>query len=254
MYNSTGLENVITQYMKLKGIPTYSLCEGVYVVEEKNLNYDSVNYRNLETDKLVTWGQSVVDDFTKAGIESGRMCVGGYPHKVVTEQFSLRPNLKRCMVMLARATYHHSNVILLNELSQLTSKYTFCLKCHPDSDIEYYRRFASDKGMELVPMDKTVNECLNKELFDFAIAVNTSAYYECLMRGVPCFRFYDGSFNLMHGYEIDVFTSKGQLNDAIVEVGLEMANGTYQDGINKILEYNVGLGINNYKDILIPNE
>lgn len=254
MYNSTGLENIITQYMKLKGIPTYSLCEGVYVVEAQNLNYDSVNYRNLETDKLITWGQSVIDDFEKTGIVRERMVVGGYPHRVETKTFTLSPNFKRCMVLLARRTYHKSNIKLLEEMASLSKDYKFCLKCHPDSDVDFYTEFAKMHGMEIVPMLKTVNECLHIELFDWAIAVNTSAYYESLMRGIPCFRYYDGSYNLMHGYDLDAFTNAQQLSESMENVKQKMSLGKYQQDIDNVLKYSVGLGINNYKKILIYGE
>lgn len=45
--------------------------------------------------------------------------------------------------------------------------------------------------MDIIADELTVNDCLNKEAFDFAIAVNTTAYYEAYMRGLPCLRYLD---------------------------------------------------------------
>lgn len=252
MYNATQMENLITQFMKLKGISTYSLCEGIYVVEEDNPNIDTVNYRNLETDHLITWGQYVVDEFRDWGIDETKMTVGGYPHDVTIKKFNKFNSFKRCLVLLARNTYHEQNVKLLNILSLVVSEYKFCIKCHPVSDISYYTEYAALHDMEIISKDKTVNECLNNEEFDFAIAVNTSAYYEALMRGVPCLRYCDGTFRLMYGYD-DVFDCIEKFYEILHNIKTAVSEDKFQENIDEMLAYTMGIGIDNYKKILIEN-
>lgn len=249
MYNSNHIENLITQFMKLNGIPTYSLCEGLYFVEKKSVIIDSINYLHLETDHLITWGQSVIDEFVSVGVPKNRMVVGGYPHHVNISQFKRNTKLKRGLILLARYSYDSSNVALLNILSKYLDIYAISLKCHPNSDINKYSLFAEEHGMNIIGRDSTINNCLNNIDFDFAIAVNTTAYYESLMRGLPCMRYADGSFTLTPGYD-DSFSNDKEFIKRIKEIEILMATDEYQNRVNKVLEYTMGIGINNYNNIL----
>lgn len=101
----------------------------------------------------------------------------------------------------------------------------------------------------MVEKAKTINDCLNPEAFDWAIAVNTTAYYESLMKGVPCFRFEDDIYQLPYGYE-DKFETVGQLSfmiDTLKSKDIDI----YQKEIDAMLEYTMGIGINNYKEIIL---
>lgn len=249
MYNATQMENLITQFMKLKGIPTYSLCEGIYVVEKENPTIDNVNHTNLETDHLLTWGKWVNDEFEKTGIDPIRLSACGYPHK--TELFKIKKGLKlnNCMVLLAREQYHDTDVKLLEILSHET-QYHYSIKCHPNSNIAFFKEYAEAHGMTFISRDKTVSECLNNSEYDFAIAVNTSAYYEALMRGIPCLRYTDGSFTLMEGYN-DVFNSLEEYKSKMNDIQSMIDNDQYQNAIDKMLSYVMGVGLNEYRKILL---
>lgn len=250
MYNATQMENLITQYMKLKGIPTYSLCEGIYIVEKQNPTIDNVNHTNLETDHLLTWGQWVNDEFEKVGIHPERMTACGYPHLVELRKMNAESRLKRCMVLLARGTYHETNVRLLSILQKTVPEYEYSLKCHPNSDLAYYEDFASKNSMFFIPKEQTVNDCLDNEKYDFAIAVNTSAYYEALMRGVPCLRYTDGSFSLMKGYD-DLFSSYEEYVFLLSKIKETLKGGSYQQEVDCMLEYVMGVGQDKYQEVLI---
>lgn len=252
MYNATEMENLITQFMKIRGIPTFSLCEGIYVVEKEKPTLDSVNYTNLETDHLLTWGQWVNDEFAKIGIEPSRMTACGYPHNVRLEKFKKRPILKRCMVLLARGTYHNADVDLLNILIKTMPQYHYDIKCHPVSNIDFFESYAKHHGMGFIKKEKTVNECLDNTKYDFAIAVNTSAYYEALMRGIPCLRFTDGSFTLMKGYN-DIFTSYSSYISVLEFIKNKIDDSEYQSEVDNMLTYVMGVGENKYKSVLLEN-
>lgn len=247
MYHVDQLENMITQYMKLRGIPTCSLCEGVYVVDKENLTIDSVNYTNFETDKLLVWGQHVVDAFKKEGIPEERMVVCGYPHKVIPTMMTSSNPFKRCVVLLARGDFSHSNFALLDILANYSEQYEFHLKLHPNCSRRPIQDFANEHNMSLVPSEKTVGQCVDGISFDWAIAVNTSAYYEALMRGVPCLRFFDGSFKMMPGLN-DSFSGKKGFVELMHAIQSGLKDGEYQRRVNDTLQYVVGWGIDLYRD------
>ena len=251
MYHVDQLENMITQYMKLKGIPTYSLCEGVYLVDKENLTLDSVNYTNFETEHLLVWGQYVIDAFIKEGIPQEKMIVGGYPHPVTLRPMRQQNALQSCFVMLARRDFMEADMRLLHLLSLYSDRYHFCLKPHPNSDIDTIQDYAKAHNMEMVPQTMTINECMEDGRFDFAIAVNTTAYYEALMRGVPCLRYDDGSYVLFPG-GADDFRTAEQLEQRIQYIATNLKNGQYQKDVDKMLRYVMGVGINEYKKVLLP--
>jgi hypothetical protein len=157
---------------------------------------------------------------------------------------------KRCMVLLAGGM-RNTNIQLLKILSLHLSEYSFCLKPHPSSDADYafYQQYALQNGFGIISKRLAINECLNNMEYDFAIAVCTTTYYEALMRGIPCLRFYDGSFDLMTGYD-DVFATDSEFQNKIIEIQGKTID-RYQNEINSILKYAVGIGIDNYKDILL---
>lgn len=245
MYHVDQLENMITQYMKLRGIPTCSLCEGIYVVDKDNMTIDAVNYTNFETDKLLVWGQYVVDAFTQEGIPEERMVVCGYPHKVTPAIMNRNNPFKRCVVLLARGDFSHSNFTLLDILANYSEQYEFHLKLHPNCARRPIQEFAEAHNMVLVPPEKTVGQCVDGSSFDWAIAVNTSAYYEALMRGVPCLRFFDGSFKMMPGFD-DCFRDENAFVALMSSIQSGLKDGRYQRNVNDTLRYVVGLGIDRY--------
>ena len=75
------LENLLTQFFKLRNIPTYSLQEGVYFIFKKNPPLDSVQYENFETDNLLCWGQFSIDEDVSYGISPRKLRLAGYPKK-----------------------------------------------------------------------------------------------------------------------------------------------------------------------------
>lgn len=103
--------------------------------------------------------------------------------------------------------------------------------------------------MEIIPLETTISQSLKRGLYDFCIAVNTTVYYESLMRGIPCLRYYDGSFDLMFGYEKDVFETSSDYERTIKNIkGHDIIE--YQQIVNSVLKHSIGVGINNYSKIL----
>jgi hypothetical protein len=248
MCSVLDVENLLTQYMKKQGIETFSLQEGVYYIFKANTPLDAVSYENFETDHLLSWGQYSVNQYIEYGIQEKCMIVAGYPKNVIRYQMKRDNCFKKAIVLLARSSYNTSNFSLLNILQKYSGEYQFFLKFHPTCDIELYQNYLNP-NIEIIPSEQTVNYCLNNDAFDFAIAVNTTAYYEALMRGIPCLRFTDKTFDLTYGYN-DAFFNEKDFYSKINEIkNSDFCD--YQNNVNFILEYAVGISIDNYKKILI---
>ncbi|WP_217930152.1 hypothetical protein [Bacteroides caecimuris] len=243
--NVLDLENLLTQYCKLKHIPTYSLQEGIYFIFKKNPPVDLIQYENFETDNLMCWGKFSVDEFISYGISPSRLSIAGYPKKVEIKLIKQNNSFKRCMILVARDSFRNTNMALLNILSNYSDEYEFYIKLHPSCDYSFYSNYSDSHNMIIVPKETTVNECLINSVYDFAVAVNTTAYYEALMRGLPCLRFYDGTFDLMAGCN-DLF---GTDEEFVKQINLirKLPLSDYQKEVDEILEYAMGVGIDNYK-------
>ena len=243
------LENMFTQFMKQQDIPTYSLQEGMYSIFKINPPLDAIQYENFETDHLLCWGQFSIDEYSSYGIPVNHLLLAGYPKNVKLQPLKTNNKYQTCMILLARDSFRETNNELLKILSSLSSHYQFCLKLHPSCDYNYYLDFASLHRMSIVPKEKTVNECLNQEEYDFCIAVNTTAYYESLMRGLPCLRFWDKSFDLTAGCNFDIFSTEKDFFDCITLLK-NKSHIEYQSDIDVALKYAMGIGIDNYRKII----
>lgn len=243
------LENLFTQFMKQQGIPTYSLQEGMYSIFKINPPLDAIQYENFETDHLLCWGQFSIDEDGSYGISENRLLLAGYPKNVTLQALKTDNKYQKCMILLARDSFRETNNVLLKILASLSSHYQFCLKLHPSCDYNYYSDFVSLHQMSIIAKGKTINECLNKEKYDFCIAVNTTAYYESLMRGLPCLRFWDKSFDLTAGCNFDIFSTEKEFLDCIALLKNKSLI-EYQTNINATLKYAMGIGIDNYRKII----
>lgn len=243
--NSLDLENLITQYLSHQGIKTYSLMEGAYFRQESELPITNIAFENLTSDIQLCWGQYSKDEFMKFGHPEERMKVIGYPKKVEGKQMKTNNPFKKSVVLLSQYVMEKQNRDLINILSEFTDKQDFYIKLHPSLDFVEYSKLVEEKGMKVIPKDTTVNECVNNETFDFAIAINSTAYYEALMRGLPCFRYYDGSYTPMAGYN-DEFSDSESYKKVLNSIST-LALDDFQKGIDNTLEYAVGWGIDNYQ-------
>lgn len=250
MFNALFLESILTQYFKNIGVPTYSLDEGVHFIYKTNTPVDSIQYENMQTDTLLCWGQYTKDEYESFGISSDRVVVGGYPLIVKKAPFIKKDRITNVVLLLARSIFDASNINMLRELSTFSNKYKFYIKLHPSLLLEKYKVLAHDFGMIIVDKNTTIQECLNNNDFDISVAINTTAYYESFLQGLPCMRYSDGQFDLMPGYEYDVFTT-GTDFEKCIDHYMSIDNEKYESRINHVLKYAIGYGVNNYKNILM---
>jgi hypothetical protein len=243
------LENLLTQFFKNRGVETYSLQEGIYHLFEKDYPMDVIQYENLETDNLLCWGQYSADEYKRFGIDESRLRVVGYPKSVKGIELKVNKPLRRCLVLLARDSYLTTNLNLIELLSAFTNNYDFYLKLHPAADYDFYLGLAAEKGMFVIERGKTINECLNNVDFDISIAVNTTAYYESLLRGLPSLRFFDGSYDLMKGLE-DMFATSDEFLVHLKRLS-EIDINLYRKDSIEMLKYVIGYTIDKYREVVL---
>lgn len=244
-----SLGSVLTQYFNKKGVETIALADGIYFDYGEDAPYDAVNYSDFISDKLLFWGDYSKREYEHIGITPNRLFVGGYPKPDVQQDMKNPNSFKKCCVLLARTPYDEANMELLEVLGQFTTEYQFFLKLHPSNKVATYQQIADKYGFEIVDKSLTMDECIGKDVFDFAIAVNTTAYYEALIKGLPCLRYRNARFLMMAGYEDD-FNTPQDFKDRLESIKA-MLVADYQTAIATMLKDAIGFGINNYRELIV---
>lgn len=245
MCHVLGLENLLTQYFRNKGITTYSLQEGIYLVYKKNIVLGSIAYELFATDHLLCWGQYTKDEYSAFGIEPSRVNVAGYPKCNIIKPLKKDNSFRKCLVMLASPIFGDVNMKLIQMLNAKRNEFNFTLKSHPVNYVEM-EDYARSNNFNIVPKSKTVNDCLVSEEFDFCIAVNSTTYYESWMAGVPCVRYHDDRFDNFYGFD-DLFSNEEQFKTMIN--GYRVCPKT-EDEVKEMLKYSIGFGLDNYDKVI----
>ncbi len=244
-------ENLIAQFYNSKGTHVMGLTHGAQFEYKNGIPVDCINYENLNADCLV-WGQMTKDEYINFGLPASTLFVAGYPKQVEIKDLSNDVDLKRCLVLLCRRQYEESNLHLLKLLSEAGSQYKFYIKLHPSCDFDFYAKICGEYGFEIVPKEVLLVECMDNSKYDFAIAVNTSSYYEILTAGIPCFRFDDnGAYDLQNGDEHDRISTVEDFAQGLFWLQQTMQDKTYDSIRRRLLEYNLGIGIDKYREILL---
>lgn len=245
--NCLDLENLLTQYLHNKGVQTYSLMDGAYYAHKNEVPIMNIPFENLTSDIQLCWGQFSKDEFIRYGYPESRMKIVGYPKIVKEEPMKDNNQFKKCVVLLSQYVFDKQNKDLINILSPFSNQIDFHLKLHPTLNYDEYSQLAIINGFKIIPKEMTINECVENTTFDFAIAINSTTYYEALMRGLPCLRFFDGSYTPLAGYK-DEFSDSHSFKEVLNRIK-ETDVKHYQKGVNDALEYAIGWGIDKYKSI-----
>lgn len=242
--NSLELENLTTQYLNSIGKKTYSLMEGAYYLQKGDRPIDDIAFFNLTSNVQLCWGQYSKDEFMRYGYPESRMMVVGYPKKVIGKQMKEGNPFKKGVILLSQYTMEKQNLGLIESITPYNKDIIFYLKLHPSLDFDKYKKIADEKGLQIIPKEMTVNECVDNDKFDFAIAINSTAYYEALMRGLPCFRYFDGSYTPLAGCD-DSFSDSESFIKQLNRIK-NMPSSEFQKEVDNALEYAVGWGIDKY--------
>ena len=244
--------SLLCQFFKhTKTTKVFGLSHAVHFVYTQNIPIHCLNYENLNVDYSLTWGQYTKDEYLKYGVKVKDILVAGYPKKIDVQQPKRTNELKSCLVLLSNADYDESNRKLLELLSQYRGMYAFYLKLHPSNDFESYKALAETEQMFIIDKNIQLTECFDKEKYDFAIAVNTTSYYEIMAAGIPCLRYKDGdAFQMTYGNENDEFNTAEEYVNTMIWLKEQIENQSYDEVRDNILHYVLGLGENNYRRVL----
>ena len=245
MSHVLDVENLLTQYLRQKGVITYSLQDGIYYIFKKNAVAGSVAYCIFATDHLLCWGQYTKDEYVSWGIDPSRLSVAGYPNGGMQIKQKYNNKYHKCLVMLAGPDFGDVNTNLLNILLRLEKQFEFVLKSHPNN-FDVIDSYAQKHSFGLVPRGVTLTSCFEGGEYDFGIAVNTTSYYESWIAGLPCIRYSDDRFDMFYGFD-DSFSTE----DEFLKLVDEYRNHPKTDEeVKKMLEYAIGFGINRYDAIV----
>lgn len=243
--------SLLCQFFRCKKVKIFGLSHAVHAIFTQNIPIHCLNYENLDVDYSLTWGQYTKDEYIKFGVKAKEIFVAGYPKKMDVQQAKRTNELKVCLVLLSNIDYNESNIRLLSLISQYTKTYTFYLKLHPSNDFESYKALAEREQMFIIDKEVKLTECFDKEKYDFAIAVNTTSYYEIMAAGIPCLRYNDGDvFQMTYGNDNDKFNTAAEYNNVMIWLREKIDNQSYDEVKNSVLHYAMGLGENNYKKLL----
>lgn len=199
-----GIENMITQIAKEKGIKTATLQHGQYrVLKRETENADIESYDNFISDYLLAWGERTTEEFVKAGVDESRILpVGALKSFSKNERIPLHDGLNIFGVVLDGNIYHDSNVLMIKYANYLAKKFNlkYILRLHPKNNLNDYINLC-DSDCLLKSISRIENSEYAK-MVDFSIVHMTGVFVELLSINSPMILMKDD-------YLEDIFAIKG---------------------------------------------
>jgi hypothetical protein len=252
LISSYGIENLICQVINHNStIRTYSLSHGISYINfklEKPLDY--INGFNISSQHVFVWGKSSKNDLIKNfSFPQEKILIGGNP-KYPAKKINLKTEFKDCIVLLPRQIYDKSNMALLDLIAEYkkNNPIKVSVKLHPSLNYQKYERIANQHGFKICSKNSSLINELSTDKYDFAIAYNTTAYYEAMYFNFLCFRYTQNENELFDGLE-DRFSTVSDLQN-IVKRFRNTDTKILNKQATKLLEETLGVGINNYAEIL----
>ncbi|PWK77723.1 hypothetical protein LX99_02608 [Mucilaginibacter oryzae] len=251
-FNSAyDIETLITLFFKSKGVTTYHLSHGVsYIKYKKTMPLDRVNGENITADNILVWGESSKRDLiNNYSIFPEKILVAGNP-KYPKRKINVKQSFKTGIVFLGRNIYDDQNVRIVEIVGEVSKLWQikFVIKPHPRSDLNRIRLVAKNYDIDVVDTKYTINDILKTGSYDFAIAYNTTVYYEAMYYSLVCLRYDQDENEDYEGIE-DKFRDEESLMKQINKFK-NMENEDLNVKIDNLLVTVLGMGIDNYKMIL----
>ena len=241
--SSIGIEALICMCLKNKeNVTSYSLTHGQNYI---NYNYykpiDIINAINICSDFKFVWGETQRIDLNKNYFfPLKKILIGGNPKYKKQDVF--KSNTCIGLVLLPRNANYVTNKYLLDLLKKMN--WDFIIKLHPSSKINDYNEYLDFFKFTTT---KEIRNVVLEEKISFAISYNSAVYFELISFGIPCYRYGKYENEIFSGLQ-DKFNSKDELASLLNSSHVFFENNKKE--INLILKNNLGLGINNYKNIL----
>ncbi|MDJ0510398.1 MAG: hypothetical protein QNJ64_14255 [Crocosphaera sp.] len=251
-------ENLLIQFFKKRSIPTYSLQHAImdaYFLNTKFPPHDLINIENLDTNYLLCWSQGTIDQIMKYQAISSELLLVGNPKYSRWKINNIKQSFKKCLVFLGGRGGEVDNLEIIKIVQQLSTfmKDTdFTFKLHPQYlNDSYYERIIAEQKIKLCPSNQTLSSLLVENEFDFTICYNltTTVYYESLCYGLVSFRYNPDNIANVYGLSDDNFRTAEELAEKISHFQQLDANKLLVE-IQDILQYTVGVNIDNYNQCL----
>lgn len=233
-------EAVLTAYFNKRNIETITLQHGVFCNFKLSIPFDIINHENLTANKLLCWGQSTIDYMQDKGMDKSRFILAGNLKYKKIDLGHINQRFGRCLVLLGRSNYIETNNKLLESLTEFNIKtdnsITFYVKKHPflmDQDHKQYANITNN--MIFLGREHSVQEVLESDLVDFSIAVNTTAYYESLALGKPCFRWTESENEDFYGMD-DKFRTIEEFEN-LIKVSKEKDQRQILAEVKQVIQY-----------------
>lgn len=249
-FNSAfDIENLCTQYLNNKECKTVHISHGLnYINYKSDESYDYVNGLCISGNEVLVWGES-----SKKNLLDNYFCqklikVTGNP-KYPFKQISVSLKFTNCIVFLARPAFDEYNNCLLNLVCKISriSKIKFSIKAHPFSNVKNIEKVCINYNINLVSNKVTIHDLMSSKEFDFSITYNTTVYFESLYYDLLSLRYALGENEDFDGLD-DKFSSIDEFQEKILKFKM-MNQNMLNDSIEKLLIYNLGMGISEYSNI-----
>jgi hypothetical protein len=246
-----GIEALLTQFFKQKGIKTFTLTHGKsYVTYKKAIPPDIINGENISVDNVLVWGSSgkkeLIENFD---FPEEKVIIAGnlnYPQK----ELNIKQTFKNGIILLGRKIYDEGNkdILRIAEEVAINQDIKFSVRLHPSLSYEIYSNLCKSSHLTLTRNDITLQEMFETGHYDFAIVNNSTTYYESMYHNMVCFRYEPDENEQYEGLD-DKFEDSHTFNQKITffnQLGSDLLNKK----ISKLLSDNLGMGINRYREIL----
>lgn len=249
--SSSTPDSILCLYFNKLGINTYSLQHGAYTLFQRYTPLDVINTENMTAQKMLCWGQSTVDLMLNLGYEKEALIIVGNPRYKNIELVDVKKSFKSGIVFLGRYIYNEENMKLLEVLGELIKKdnnIAISVKLHPSLNENRYDEVIKSLKLKLISKDNILTELIDSEEFDFAVSYNSTAYFEPLTNGIPCFRFSLNENEDLFGMD-DKF---GSVQELILKIAKfkKMNGDKLLAEMNRVLQYAFNIEDVNYRKII----
>jgi hypothetical protein len=251
--SSQPYEGLIDRYFSSLNIPTLTLQHALYFVHTKPIIYSLV-YENMISDKLLCWGGYTKDQFLNFGIKSERLCIAGYPKPTkFLRPYKIKPCNLKIIVFCGAHLYDENNMVMLKTILNFinmneTYQVSISVKLHPSLQLNKYQAICEEYGFSI--NSSNLEDLLSLNAYDFAIAYNTTAYYDSYLNNCIALHFHDADRENGESVLEDSFSNSWELANKVKYFMSVSNDSEIWDEIKSRLSYLVGYEINRYVEYL----
>ncbi len=191
-----GYENVLCQIFKKNNCRTFALQHAVYPANTGEKAFlGNIVFHNFTADYLLSWGRYLEERLSnqlniinkKHFLTVCHPCRNMYLEK--SKWKMIAP--KHIWILGSQKRLEESNLRMIEICKELSNMINFSIKLHPSCNIKKYKELLKncENCETVIGSEKSVRDLCNGDtLF---ISGTTSAYYEVIACGFPCFHFED---------------------------------------------------------------